>query len=209
MNVLISYSCYTQQFGATIKLNNCLVTELYTQNRQYIWNMGVNKMNYTIEEMVQEDWENVAKIYLEGINTGKATFQTDVPDWKNWNNSHIKTCRLVARLGNKVLGWGALSPTSSRCVYAGVAEVSIYIGEEYSGQGVGTAILTALIKVSEDEGFWTLQSGIIKENINSIALHKKCGFREIGIREKVAKMSNGKWHDVVLMERRSKIIGID
>jgi phosphinothricin acetyltransferase len=165
-------------------------------------------MNYKIEEMTNGDWEQVVKIYLEGINTGRATFQTEIPNWENWNKSHINSCRLVARLGNKVLGWVALSPTSSRCVYAGVAEVSIYIGEEYRGKGIGTALLTNSIKMSEENGLWTLQSGIIKENTESIALHKRCGFREIGVREKVGKMSNGKWHDVILMERRSKIVGI-
>jgi phosphinothricin acetyltransferase len=103
------------------------------------------KMDYKIEEMSEEDWESVAKIYLEGISTGKATFQSDIPAWEQWNNSHIKSCRLVARSGEKILGWAALSPTSSRCVYAGVAEVSIYIGNEYRGQGVGTKLLTNLI----------------------------------------------------------------
>ncbi|MBV7271363.1 N-acetyltransferase [Clostridium sp. PL3] len=166
-------------------------------------------MNYEIGVMIKEDWEEVARIYLEGINTGKATFQSDIPAWENWNNSHITSCRLVARLGNKILGWAALSPTSSRCVYAGVAEVSIYIGEEYRGKGIGKALLTNLVKLSEEDGFWTLQSGIIRENAASIALHKACGFRELGIREKVAKMSNGKWHDVVLMERRSKVVGVN
>lgn len=167
------------------------------------------KMDYKIEEMTKGDWEDVARIYLEGINTGKATFQSEIPSWEAWDNDHIKSCRLVARSRGKVLGWAALSPTSSRCVYAGVAEVSIYIGNEYRGQGIGSAILTNLIKLSEENGFWTLQSGIIRENTVSIALHKLCGFREIGIREKVGKMSNGTWHDVVLMERRSKIVGID
>lgn len=166
-------------------------------------------MDYKIEEMIQTDWEGVAKTYLEGINTGKATFQTEVPTWENWNNSHINSCRLVARSGNDILGWAALSPTSSRCAYAGVAEVSIYIGEEYRGHGIGTVLLTSLAKLSEGNGFWTLQSGIIKENSASIALHKRCGFREIGVREKVGKMSNAVWHDVVLMERRSKIVGIN
>lgn len=166
-------------------------------------------MDYKIEEMTHKDWDGVAKIYLEGINTGKATFQTEIPSWDDWNNGHIKTCRLVARLGDKVLGWGALSPTSSRCVYAGVAEVSIYIGEEHRGQGVGKSILETLVKMSEENGFWTLQSGIIKENIESIELHKSCGFREIGVRERLGKMSNGEWHDVVLMECRSKKVGID
>jgi len=166
------------------------------------------EMNYTIENIVQEDWESIANIYLEGISTGKATFQTDVPTWEQWDSSHTRTCRLVARLDDKILGWSALSPTSSRCVYAGVAEVSIYIGKEFRGQGIGTSLLNRLISLSEENGFWTLQSGIIRENVESIELHKNCGFREIGVREKLGKMSNGKWHDVVLMERRSKITGI-
>jgi len=113
----------------------------------------------------------------------------------------------VARSGEKILGWVALSPVSSRCVYAGVAEVSIYIGDEYKGMGVGTALLNNLIKQSEEEGYWTLQSGIIKENLPSRMLHKKCGFREIGYRERVGKMDNGKWHDVILVEHRSKLVG--
>ncbi|MFT5873051.1 MAG: L-amino acid N-acyltransferase YncA [Clostridium sp.] len=163
-------------------------------------------MNYRIDEMKRLDWDQVSQIYLDGINTGKATFQTEVPTWENWDNGHVKSCRLVARLENNILGWGALSPTSSRCVYVGVAEVSIYIGENYRGQGIGKVLLENLIKKSEENGFWTLQSGIIRENTSSIILHEKCGFRELGIREKVAKMNNGKWHDVVLMERRSKVV---
>lgn len=166
-------------------------------------------MDYKIEEMTCEDWDGVAQIYLDGINTGKATFQTEIPNWDDWSNGHIKTCRLVACLGNKILGWCALSPTSSRCVYAGVAEVSLYIGEEYRGKGIGKALLKNLVDLTEENGFWTLQSGIIKENTESIELHKRCGFREIGRREKVGKMSSGKWHDVVLMERRSNKVGID
>ncbi len=164
-------------------------------------------MDYIIQEMTKADWQGVVKVYSEGINTGKATFQTELPNLDQWDHGHIKTCRLVARLGKKVLGWCALSPTSSRCVYAGVGEVSIYIGEEYRGKGIGKELLTNLVKLSEENGFWTLQSGIIKENVGSIALHKSCGFREIGIREKISKMSNGEWHDVILMERRSKSIG--
>lgn len=166
-------------------------------------------MNYIIDEMTQNDWEQVSNIYLEGIQTGKATFQSEIPSWENWNKSHISSCRLVARSGNEVLGWTALSATSSRCVYAGVAEVSIYIGQKYREHGIGKMLLESLVNLSEKNGFWTLQSGIIRKNSSSIALHKKCGFREIGIREKVAKMNNGEWHDVVLMERRSKVIGID
>ncbi|GIM29298.1 phosphinothricin N-acetyltransferase [Clostridium polyendosporum] len=165
-------------------------------------------MNYKIEEMKSSDWEQVANIYLDGIKTGKATFQTEVPTWKDWNNAHINLCRLVARSNNSVLGWAALSPTSSRCVYVGVAEVSIYIDEKHKGQGIGKSLLQNLITLSEENGFWTLESGIIRENTASIALHKKCGFREIGVREKVAKMGSGMWHDVVLMERRSRKVGV-
>lgn len=105
-------------------------------------------MDYKVDEMIQSDWKQVSNIYLEGIGTGKATFQIEVPTFENWNNGHIKSCRLVARLGNNVLGWGALSPTSSRCVYQGVAEVSIYIGEKHRGKGVGKS-LNDLIKLSE------------------------------------------------------------
>lgn len=166
-------------------------------------------MNYKIEEIKASDWEQVASIYLEGIRTRKATFQIEVPTWESWDAGHVKSCRLAARSEDNLLGWVALSPTSSRCCYVGVAEVSIYIGEKYKGRGVGTALLENLIKLSEEQGFWTLQSGIIRENASSIALHKKCGFREIGMREKVGRMGNGVWHDVVLMERRSKVVGID
>jgi L-amino acid N-acyltransferase YncA len=168
-----------------------------------------NKVEYKTYEMKQSDWKQVADIYLEGIKTGLATFAAEVPTFEDWDNSHVSSYRLVARSGDNVLGWAALSPTSSRCVYAGVAEVSIYIGEKYKGQGVGTALLTSLIKASEENGFWTLQSGIIRENLASIELHRNCGFREVGIREKVGKMNNKDWLDVVLMERRSKTVGID
>ncbi|WP_160684059.1 GNAT family N-acetyltransferase [Clostridium sp. C2-6-12] len=165
-------------------------------------------MNYKIEEMKDSDWEEVSKIYLEGINTGIATFQNSIPSFEDWNAGHIKSCRLVAKSEGKILGFAVLSPTSSRCVYGGVAEVSIYIGEKYRGLGVGKALMISLIELSEENNFWTLQSGIIRENTASIELQKKCGFREIGIREKVAKMDNGIWHDTVLMERRSKTVGI-
>jgi phosphinothricin acetyltransferase len=163
-------------------------------------------MDYKIEDMRASDWTQVADIYMDGINTKIATFQSTIPSWEEWNKGHCESCRLVARKGDIILGWAALSPYSSRCVYAGVAEVSIYIGEKYQGQKVGTTLLKKLIEVSEENGFWTLQSGIIKENISSLNLHKKCGFREVGYRERLGKMDNGKWHDVVLVERRSKIV---
>lgn len=162
-----------------------------------------------IEAMESLDWEQVKEIYLEGISSNLATFQTEVPTWENWDKSHISSCRLVVRSGNDVLGWGALSPTSSRNCYAGVVEVSIYIGEKYKGQGIGTTLLKNIIKQSEENGIWTLYSAIIRENIPSISMHKKCDFREIGFKERVAKTGTGVWHDVVLMERRSKIVGIN
>lgn len=164
-------------------------------------------MNYEIEVMKESDWNQVAEIYLEGIMTKIATFANTVPSLEEWSKGHCETCRLVARAGDTILGWATLSPVSSRCVYAGVGEVSIYISKKYQGQKVGTTLLKRLIEISEENGYWTLQSGIIKENISSLQLHKKCGFREIGYRERLGKMDNGKWHDVVLVERRSKHVG--
>lgn len=164
-------------------------------------------MNYIIENMKASDWKQVSDIYYTGIKTEIATFQNDIPTWDEWDKSHSTTCRFVARTEDKILGWVALSPVSSRCVYAGVAEVSIYIHPEYKGMGIGTALLNNMISYSEEEGYWTLQSGIIKENISSRKLHQKCGFREIGYRERLGKINNGKWHDVILMERRSKVVG--
>lgn len=166
-------------------------------------------MEYKIEEMKPSDWEQVKSIYLEGIKTGIATFQNEVPTWESWDKGHLNSCRLVARFEDIILGWVALSPTSSRNCYRGVVEVSIYVGEKYNGQGIGTALLKNLVKQSEINGNWSLYCAIIRENTASIIMHKKCGFREIGIREKVAKMSNGVWHDVILMERRSKIVGLN
>lgn len=160
-------------------------------------------MDYKIIKMAPSDWASVSKIYMQGIETGVATFQTEAPSYEDWDKGHVASCRLVARKDDVVLGWAALSPVSSRCVYAGVAEVSIYIDPDYKGMQVGLTLLNALIEASEADGFWTLQSGIIKENVPSIKLHEKCGFRVIGYREKVGKMSTGKWHDVVLVERRS------
>ena len=165
-------------------------------------------MDFSIEEMQPADWPQVSAIYLAGIKTGIATFQSGVPNWEEWDHDHIATSRFVARSGDMILGWAALTPTSGRCVYAGVAEVSVYVGEAVKRRGVGFALLTELIRSSEDNGFWTLQAGITKENISSRELHKKCGFREIGIRERIGQMPDGQWHDVVLLERRSTKVGI-
>lgn len=166
-------------------------------------------MEYRIEEMRASDWKQVRNIYLEGIKTGIATFQTEAPAWENWDKGHLADCRLVARSEKGILGWVALSPTSARNCYAGVVEVSIYIGEKYKGQGIGTTLMKSVIEQSEEKGIWTLYCAIIGENKPSITLHKKSGFREIGIRERIAKTGDGIWHDVVLMERRSKLVGMD
>ena len=166
-------------------------------------------MNYSIRNMTKDDWLEVSNIYKEGIDTKTATFQSEIPTCEQWDSSHLNICRFVITAGNKIVGWSALSPTSSRCVYKGVAEVSIYISNSYKGQGLGKILLDKMIMESEKNNIWSLQSVIIRENLSSIKLHEKCGFRQIGIREKVAKMDTLHWMDVVLMERRSKIIGID
>jgi len=162
-----------------------------------------------IKDMQTKDWNEVECIYQLGIATGNATFETQTPTWKNWDNSHVKSCRFIASLDAKIVGWTALSPVSNRCVYGGVAEVSVYIDPIYNGNGIGTKLLQKLIVESEEEGFWTLQSGIFPENGASIQLHKKLGFREIGFREKIGKMKNGLWRDNIILERRSKTIGIN
>jgi L-amino acid N-acyltransferase YncA len=170
-------------------------------------------MEYIIDVMVPKDWEQVRAIYLEGIATGNATFEPGAPDWEKWDSAHLAEPRLVVRVKGHIAGWAALSRVSVRKVYAGVTEVSIYVGSRFHGQGIGDALLAALIDASEKAGLWTLQAGIFPENIASIELHKKHGFRVLGIREKVGKMTfgelQGKWRDVVLMERRSKVVGID
>lgn len=165
-------------------------------------------MNYIIDEMRYEDWDQVSNIYLEGINTGNATFERNVPTWDRWDKGHVSACRLVARSGKIILGWAALSPISSREVYKGVAEVSIYIGEKFRGQGIASLLMKSLVEASEKNGFWTLQAGIFVENKASIALHEKFGFRVVGIREKLGKTTQGVWRDIAFLERRSKVVGI-
>ena len=165
-------------------------------------------MNLVIRDMQPTDWAQVAEIYKQGIETGNATFQQTIPSWGEWNIGHAASCRIVAEVDNEITGWAALSAVSSRAVYAGVAEVSVYVKSNHRGLQIGTKLLQAIISESESIGFWTLQSGILIENSASIALHKKSGFREIGYREKLAKMNNV-WRDTVLLERRSNIVGID
>jgi L-amino acid N-acyltransferase YncA len=160
-----------------------------------------------IKPMGREHWPEVLRIYLEGIATGNATFEVEAPSWEKWDGSHLPNCRLIAQEESKILGWAALSPVSSRRVYAGVVEVSAYVAEAARGKGIGKSLLSALIESSEDCGVWTLQAGIFPDNTASITLHKSLGFREVGRRERIGKMGDA-WRDVVLLERRSAKVGI-
>ncbi len=156
----------------------------------------------------ERNYAGVAQIYLEGIKTGMATFETQVPDWQAWNKAHLEFGRISLVDQNRMLAWGALTPVSQRYAYRGVAEISVYVAENARGRGLGKLVLQELIRLAEQNNVWTLQAAIMKQNEVSIAMHKKCGFRVIGFREKVAQL-NGIWTDSVLMERRSKRIGVD
>jgi L-amino acid N-acyltransferase YncA len=158
-----------------------------------------------IEVMSADDWAEVHRIYQDGIATRNATFETEALDWEAWDRAHLAEPRLVARLGSTVAGWSALTPLSARAAYAGVADVSIYIGEQVRGRGIGRALLTAMIERSEKAGIWTLQAGVFPENAASLALHRACGFRTVGVRERIGRM-DGVWRDVVLLERRSGLV---
>ena len=160
-----------------------------------------------ITAMTADDWPAVREIYREGIATGNATFEREAPEWKSWDVGHLSACRLVARRDGAVVGWAALSLVSTRAVYAGVTEVSVYVAEQARAAGIGRALLTALIEESERQRIWTLQAGIFPENRASIALHEKAGFRVVGVRERLGAME-GRWRDVMLMERRSNVSGI-
>lgn len=161
-----------------------------------------------IRPITKDNFSEVVEIYKQGLATNIATFQNDLPQWEDWNKGHLDFCRISIYENNKMLGWTALTPVSSRCVYAGVAEVSVYIAQNERGKGIGKILLNELIKQSEANGIWTLQSGIFSENQSSIRLHEKCGFRMVGFREKIGK-KNGIWKDNILMEHRSKNIGVD
>jgi L-amino acid N-acyltransferase YncA len=153
------------------------------------------------------DWEQVRSIIREGIGTGYTTFETDAPSWEKWDSGHLGIARLVARKGDQVLGWAALSPVSNRDAYRGVAELSVYVKEESRGWGIGHALLEALIEQSERNEIWMLQAAIFPENMASVKLHLHCGFREVGRRERIGKL-NGSWRDTLLFERRSKTVGV-
>jgi L-amino acid N-acyltransferase YncA len=163
-------------------------------------------MNIQITEMQADDWQVVREIYAEGIATGNATFETALPEWLHWDAIHHRHCRLVVRDGQKILAWAAVSPVSSRRVYSGVAEVSIYVAGRARGQGIGKMLLKSLIHCSEEHGIWMMQAGIFPENLASVALHKSCGFREVGLRQRLGQLA-GIWRDVLLLERRSSRIG--
>ena len=156
-------------------------------------------------EIDKHNFDAVAEIYKTGIQTGNATFETTIPSFEEWDKKHLPFGRIVLLKDENIMGWASLSKVSDRCVYEGIAEVSVYVSTY--GRGLGTLLLQKLIEISESKGLWTLQCGIMRENIASIRLHKKCGFIEIGYREKVG-IQDGVWRDNIIMERRSKIVGV-
>ncbi|HEX5879171.1 MAG TPA: GNAT family N-acetyltransferase [Actinomycetota bacterium] len=160
----------------------------------------------TIQPLTADHWPAVRAIYEQGIASGDATFETAAPTWEAWDGGHLAGHRLVAAAGGRVVGWAALSPVSERCAYAGVAEASVYVAADAAGHGVGRALLERLVAGAEAAGIWTVQAGIFPENQASLALHRRCGFRTVGVRERLGKLG-GRWRDVVLVERRSPLVG--
>lgn len=162
--------------------------------------------NLSIRQLEALDWDGVRAIYLEGIATGHATFEIEAPTWDAWNAGHLQFARLVGFVNNELCGWAALSPVSKRAAYAGVAEVSVYVAEDFRRLGVGQQLLQRLVADSEQHGIWTLQASVFPENAATIALHQRCGFREVGRRERIGRL-NGVWRDTMLLERRSEVVG--
>ena len=160
-----------------------------------------------IEPMTDADADAVIAIYAQGIASGNATLETAVPDWSHWHTSHRRDCRFVARLDGAVVGWTAIGRYSSREVYAGVAWESVYVAEAARGEGVGRALLDALIPASEAAGVWTLMAGVLVDNAASLALHERVGFRRVGVQERIGRDAAGRWRDVALLERRSSLAG--
>ncbi len=156
-----------------------------------------------IRKMRDEDWGTVAEIYKQGLEEGTSTFNTECPSFAEWNEGHLRNCRFVFEEEGKVVGWIALSPTSSRCAYKGCVEMSVYVDRNYRDHGIGTALVNTIIREAEKDGYWSIYSAIFSINKASIALHKKCGFREIGYRERIAKDRFGKWQNTTLMEYRA------
>lgn len=161
----------------------------------------VDTATAVVRPMRDEDWPGVRAVYLEGIATGNATFETEAPSFERWSNSHLVEHRFVAVRGEDVVGWAALSLVSDRCAYAGVAEVSVYVAEHARGEHVGRKLLETLTESSDSAGIWTIQTGIFPENTASVQLHLRCGFRVVGTRERLGQLE-GRWRDVLLLERR-------
>jgi phosphinothricin acetyltransferase len=166
----------------------------------------------TIMPMAAEHWSEVARIYAAGIAGGHATFEAEPPSWEQFDATKSPAHRWVATEGPRVLGWVAVAPVSDRCVYAGVVEHSVYVDPAAQGRGIGTALLAALVASTETAGIWTIQSGVFPENTASLALHDAAGFRVVGIRRRVGRMPlgpmAGQWRDVILLERRSEVVGV-
>ena len=160
---------------------------------------------FEVDSLTPQDWPAVKAIYEEGMATGDATFDTVAPTWEAWDGDHVTSPRLVARADGEVVAWAALTPVSRRAVYRGVADLSIYVALERRGRGIGRVLLRAMIERSEAEGIWTLQAGVFPENAASLALHRACGFRVVGTRERMGFM-DGRWRDVILLERRSGLV---
>lgn len=167
--------------------------------------MTAGAAKLAITAMTAGDWSDVARIYADGIASGNATFETEVPDWERFDRSHLPDHRLMAATEAGPVGWAALTPVSGRCVYAGVAEVSVYVAADARGHGVGAALLAALVASAEAGGLWTLQAGMFPENTASVRLHERAGFRLVGRRERLGRL-HGQWRDVLLMERRSPVV---
>jgi len=183
-----------------------LHVETFVKPYMRSWSLIQSELN--IRPLQAEDWELVRSIYLDGIATGHATFEVEAPTWNHWNNAHLLAPRLVAASAGSILGWAALNAVSTRAVYAGIAEVSVYVDTGSRRHGVGRALLETLITHSEREGIWTLQASIFPENVASIGLLKSCGFRLVGTRERIGRM-NGIWRDTWLLERRSSMVSSD
>jgi L-amino acid N-acyltransferase YncA len=181
-----------------------VIQEWFRSQRSRGGGAGQAGASVLLRELAPNDWDSVTRIYAAGIATGNATFETDVPPWEAWDAAHLPAHRFVAVDGSAVVGWIALSPYSSRECYAGVAQVGVYVDADARGRGVGRLLLEAVVASSEEAGIWTLQAGVMAENAASLALHRGCGFRVVGIRERIGKL-NGEWRDVVLLERRAPL----
>ncbi len=167
--------------------------------------MAIEVPPVVIADLRPEHWSEVARIYEDGIATGDATFETEVPTWMQWDGSHLGAHRFVAERDGTIVGWVAVSPVSDRCVYGGVVENSVYVDAKARGQGVGRTLLEALIGSTEQAGIWTIQTGIFPENESSVRAHERVGFEIVGRRRRLGKL-NGTWRDVLLLERRSDVV---